>query len=337
VEAIATQSLIVEITTGQNRTRERIAMAEGQRGFTIGRSVSADVTLDDEYVAALHARIEVMADGRLVVSDLGSVNGIVVGGTKHQRADGVALQDGRLQVGRTRLHIRVPHEILAPEKPEVNGGGSRRYASVWLAGVGASAILAQMAYGTWLVAPTDPAAVFASKAAATVMLVVAWTGIWALLTRIMLGQWRWMEHMGILLAVVAAVTVASDMVTVAWFSLSLPMVRTSLTFIPLALVVSVLLYLHVRYASTISVWRAVLAVGATVAVILIAGIWYVERDSVRDVSSVTGLPNRMFPERMRLTSAKPLDELLQGASALRAVADRKREALPPGEQADDDE
>lgn len=329
MEAIATQTLIVESAGGHWRMRDRVILDAGKRSFSIGRSVNADVTLDDDYVAALHVRIDVLPDGRMLASDLGSVNGIVIEGTRHERAEGLPLAGGRLQIGRTRLRIRSANETLAPEKLLTRGTPLSRISPVWLVGGAAVVEVAQTAYATWLVAPTDPAIAFAGSVLRALIFVAAWAGGWALLSRIIVGQWRWVGHLAIALIVAVVYQGVSDAVDVGWFALSLPLLRSSLLWVPIAVILGVLFYLHIRLASTISVQRAALMVGATISVISAGTVWYVERSLARDVNAVTGLPARLYPDTWRLTASQPLDRFMRRMDDLRGLADRKREALSP--------
>lgn len=63
----------------------------------LGRSLDADIRLEDEGVSRLHAQMNRDSDGHVSISDLGSTNGTYVNGTKIKDFD---LNDGdRIQVG----------------------------------------------------------------------------------------------------------------------------------------------------------------------------------------------------------------------------------------------
>ena len=72
-----------------------------QDGVTrIGRSITADVELEDMTVSRRHALI-VRGEGRAVLLDDGSRNGVRLNGTRVRRAE---LSDGdTIQLGRTQL------------------------------------------------------------------------------------------------------------------------------------------------------------------------------------------------------------------------------------------
>lgn len=75
-------------------------------GFTIGRGSDADLRINDPGISRKHAEIQVHADGRMRVVDLGSTNGIVVNGNRVREAD---VEDGtRIEIGSTRMLVHAP-------------------------------------------------------------------------------------------------------------------------------------------------------------------------------------------------------------------------------------
>jgi hypothetical protein len=79
----------------------------------LGRGYDNDFILDDDYVAARHARIELDEAGRLVLRDLGSRNGIVHKGRRLPEV--VLLGDTVVRIGHTSLRVRAAGFPVAPE------------------------------------------------------------------------------------------------------------------------------------------------------------------------------------------------------------------------------
>jgi predicted component of type VI protein secretion system len=154
---MSVERVVVEWLDGHGRVqwRERLALGEGRRSFTIGRSVEADVTLDDPHAAGLHAAVEIADGGRLLASDLGSVNGLIVCGKRWRDARGLELADNMLQIGRTRLRLRTTHERLGPERPYELPASALARGPGWIAAVAGLACVLQLLYATWLTAPRD--------------------------------------------------------------------------------------------------------------------------------------------------------------------------------------
>ncbi|MCS0591754.1 FHA domain-containing protein [Massilia norwichensis] len=79
----------------------------------LGRGYDNDFIIDDDYVAASHARIEMDAAGRLVLRDQGSRNGIIHRG---KRLPEVVLSgDTVVRIGHTSLRVRAASFPVAPE------------------------------------------------------------------------------------------------------------------------------------------------------------------------------------------------------------------------------
>jgi hypothetical protein len=79
----------------------------------IGRGYDNDLILDDDYVAASHAVIDMDAAGRLLLRDLGSRNGIVHRGRR--RPELVLSGDTVVRIGHTSLRVRAASFPVAPE------------------------------------------------------------------------------------------------------------------------------------------------------------------------------------------------------------------------------
>lgn len=86
------------------RDREEVHVLALEEGWSrIGRSISADIRLDDPTVSRRHALIVKTPDGRMRVLDDRSLNGVFVNG---ERVEWSRLEDGaEIAVGRYRLHL----------------------------------------------------------------------------------------------------------------------------------------------------------------------------------------------------------------------------------------
>jgi hypothetical protein len=218
------ETLLVEGLDGRGRAQwcQRFTLGEGRRTLTIGRSIHADVTLDDPYAAALHASLEIGPDGEILANDLGSMNGLIVRGKRYRNAGVVTLADNILQVGRTRLRIRTGQELLEPERPDDLRPASLLRHPAWLAGFAALAGSAQLIYAKWLTAPRDLAEGIVTSLGVAILTICAWVAVWALLSRVMQGEWRWPRHAAICLGVVASLVAVVGLVDLGWFVFALP-------------------------------------------------------------------------------------------------------------------
>ena len=81
---------------------------------TMGRATRADFIVDAPLVSRCHCRLQLTADGRLEVEDLGSTNGTFVNGRRVERA---SLAPGdTLRIGRAELTVE--RAVPLPEATE---------------------------------------------------------------------------------------------------------------------------------------------------------------------------------------------------------------------------
>jgi pSer/pThr/pTyr-binding forkhead associated (FHA) protein len=334
-------SVLIEIldSHGRVQTRERIALSGEQRTFTIGRSVTADVTLDDAHAAALHASVEITPQGTILVSDLGSVNGVVVAGKRHRDTGNtgdskhLAIADGMLQIGRTRLRVRTVHESLAPEKPDQLRPSTILRDPAWIAGAGALVGGVQLAYSGWLGAPRDLATIIVTTLISGVLAAGAWVAFWALLTRVMQGEWRWLRHAAIFLGVAAVFVAIDGVLELGWFVFSFPQWSTRAAWVG-AVAFGCALYLHLMHASNLSARRAALLACIVPALSGGTGQWVQARYQMRDVNHIA-TSVRLYPPSLRLRAAGTAEDYFRDAAALRDTADRMRKAIRADDEDDE--
>jgi pSer/pThr/pTyr-binding forkhead associated (FHA) protein len=96
---------------GKSGNKLRVVEPSDRRGqtydlgdeLTLGRATGCQVTIDDNYVSQLHARV-FRREGQLYIEDLGSTNGTYLNRKKVTAPIAVRRGD-RLQVGRTVLEL----------------------------------------------------------------------------------------------------------------------------------------------------------------------------------------------------------------------------------------
>lgn len=322
-------TLMVEVLDHHDRvlSRERIDTDSHPAPVTIGRSVDADVVLDDPFVAPLHATVSLGPDGVPRISDLQSQNGLLIDGRRNHGVQDLPLPRGLVQLGRTRLRVRSGAQPLPPERIDRRAATDIR---PWHAVAGAAACAAIALYLVWLDIPRD----FAPAAAMALVLgglgSSGWIALWALLSRVMAGEWRWMTHAAIGFGAAALLFVLRLAADVGSFSLgvSLPsLVEVVLSVFCVALA----LYLHITHASSLRRRTAALcalliplAVGGT-------GYWVKTRSEAMDVNHIAEEPS-LYPPALRLRPAGSLEAFFADAAALQPEAEAGRRKV----DADDD-
>jgi len=318
--------VLVEILDSHGRVslRERLTLSQERPRFTVGRSVSAEITLDDPHVAAMHAEIELSPEGKLTVSDLDTLNGVTLAGKRLRGAKNAEIADGLLQVGRTRLRIRTSRETLAAEKPDQLRPASILRDPAWLAGIAGLAGVLQLIYGEWLNAPRDLLTVVVTALISGVVGSGVWISFWALLSRMLRGEWRWLRHAAIFLGMAAVFFAINGVLELLWFMFSLPQ-WTHRTAWLAALAFGCLLYLHLVNASNIAPKRA--AIAACIVPILSGGTvqWVQQRQTMQNVNYI-GTSLRVYPPALRLSGASSVDAYFTRAAQLRETANEKMKA-----------
>jgi pSer/pThr/pTyr-binding forkhead associated (FHA) protein len=337
----AVDNVVVETLDSHGRVaaRERIALGTEGGSFTIGRSAAAQVIIDDAHAAPLHARVEVAPDGAMRVTDLGSLNGVIAGGARHAGAEALPLTDGQLQIGRTRLRLRTTRETLAAEKrdsagvPSINRLSARAVLRMLLAG--AAVCLGYIGYSVWLEAPRDIAPLFVGGLFSSLTALALWGAIWALLSRVLQGEWRWLTHLAIPLSLGAALLVLDFGFDLAWFTLDLRLPRLYEIGL-LLLALAALLFLHLTHATSIQRRRAGAIAVLLPALVMGTTQWVQARSQTRNVN-YTGEAPKILPPALRLRQGMAVDEFFSQGKQLKEEADKRRKALPYNDAGDDDD
>ncbi|HTJ97291.1 MAG TPA: FHA domain-containing protein [Rhodocyclaceae bacterium] len=305
--------------------RDRITLDESKPSFSIGRSIRADVMLDDPHVAALHAQVTV-THNEVHVTDLGSQNGITVAGKHLHAASNVLLPDNCLAIGRSRLRIRLPHETLAPELADrAELGRITPQMAPRIAAVGLIVCMAFIIYSVWLEAPRDPLLPMVVGLLSSLLVVGVWKAVWSLITRVMQNEWRWLSHAAVFLGVMAGLYALDAVLEVVWFSLGLPLAEWRELIL---MVLAGMLVMYGHLAITASIRPATAALVAVLLPLLVAvpATWMSERSHSKDVNFIAE-PDPMFPAALRLRASSSLDDFFAQAAKLKDASDQRRKAL----------
>jgi FHA domain len=191
-------ALILEVL-GTRGSRVRARLRIDALPVRIGRGLDNDLILDDPYIDAQHARITRDAAGELLVEDLGSLNGVMLGRGTERVARVVASPGTELRMGRTVLRFRDPMEPVPPAVRDTEHAA--RGAPSWATkswGQVALCVVTIAAFGAsgWLGSFDRSAAPDTFTMAVGVGLVgVVWSGIWSVVGRIGVQRFRFLNHL----------------------------------------------------------------------------------------------------------------------------------------------
>ena len=89
--------------------------------FRIGRAYTNELIVDDPHVSPVHAELARDESGALVLRDLGSLNGIVGGGTRQRRPAFEVHGDDVFHLGRALLRFRGSDHAVPGAIPHTGG------------------------------------------------------------------------------------------------------------------------------------------------------------------------------------------------------------------------
>lgn len=315
--------------------RQRVVLDAGRQAFTIGRSVAADVMIDDPHAAPVHVEVSVSPDGALTVTDRGSINGIFIDGERHRNARDMAIPADLLQVGRTHLRIHTAHQPLPAERSD-HGFDHRATGSALTAAIaGGIGCLGIICYFAWVSAARDTAMQIVIGLASGTVVAAVWISFWSLLSRIIRGEPRWLMHSAIAFCVTAVGLVVDWTFDIARFSFALP--QWSMRGVSLLMITfAVALYLHLTQVWTLR--RKTGAAFAAILPLLLFGTvsWVQDRSEARNVNFI-GVREKVFPPALKLRDGIPVERYFGDAVALREEADTRRREIPADDNGDADE
>lgn len=185
--------------------------------LTLGRALDNDVVVDDPHVAPRHLRLDAAPGGGVQLTVLDSDNGVLLGRRRLARGAGEALPAGgaELQIGSTRLRLRLPGEALAPELP------MPKRPALPLVSAALLALLLLAAH--WL--SLDPGAdttAWLPVVAGMPVAVAGWCATWALLSKLFQHRFDFVGHLRIALPWLLAIELAGALLPLAGATLAAP-------------------------------------------------------------------------------------------------------------------
>jgi hypothetical protein len=298
--------------------------------LSIGRGYGNDVLIDDPYVAPAHLRIRRDVDGSLVAEDLGTVNGSFVDRAK-EPFDRVVLDgEQRLRIGHTYLRIR---DAAHPVVPERTVQPQRRLLPI-AAGLGALIIGIEV-LTVWLNETAEPKLqryLLTPLVVALVLLV--WTAIWSVLSRIFAGQARLERNLLIALGGALAYSLWNEIVWLYSFAFASRALVAS-GGVAFWLILAVICFLHLR---SIGSARPLVKAGA---VLLLAGAGLgtqaLTASDTPGSSPYQAHPRRLLPPAFRIAAPVERDDFAAELTKLKPLLDKERAAEPAQEPTAEDD
>lgn len=331
----------VEVLDRHQRVQQRLRVT--QWPVVVGRGYDCDLVLDDPHLAPRHVEFSLADDGGVMARDLGSLNGLRRTGARAGSGSGSGTDSGRdrgeaaavgwplkageaVEAGLTRLRVVSAATPVAPERPL----DAKMRIPMWAPVVLVLGLAALQAFDTWFSTLENYNAVSAASGVVVLVLgLLAWAGVWSLLTRLVQGTSRFVQHLAWASGFVLVSRVAPWLIETLAFAMDWSWLVTSQRLAGVAWVALGLLG-HLRIAlGPLSVRTR-----SVVAGLALVGLGLVVADSWQSQHRIW--PNTfmttMRPSAWRLAGERSLDDFYQAARSQQAQVDALRKIDGEGDE-----
>lgn len=312
-----------------SRHRDVVARHRLNDSLLVGRGYDNDVILDDPYVAPRHLRIFRDDAGDWIAEDLGSANGLFADHGKQRQSHIALADDGVIRIGQTYLRLRRSSHVVAAERVLQHAGRTLLIALA-IGGI----TLALTALTLWLSETAEPKlGRYLVPLLTLPLLVLGWTGIWAILTKIFSGHARFERHL--LIAVVAVlgswlIETGGDFLV---FAGSWPAIGTY-DYVAVWLLSATAIFLHLWVIGPSHLRLK----GGLVAALMVVGIAIQSVNLFDSRDRPNRQETRLLPPVLRLTPVQTNTAFFADVERLKAQLDQDRQrAADDSDDSDDDE
>jgi hypothetical protein len=292
----------------------------------IGRGYDNDVIVDDPYVAARHLRVFRDEAGQLVAEDTGSVNGTFVDGGRSRLTRIIVDGTKTIRIGQTYLRIREIGHAVEPERVAWPDRGMLPM----LGGAALGAVtLGIYMLKVWLTQTGEPrVSTYLTPSLTIIATVLAWAGLWALLSRIFSGQSRFLRNLLIVLAGAFALSLYNELAQILAFAWTWP-AASSYQYVVIWSILAVMCFFHLREVGPARLWLKG-AIVTTVLVTVIAAQTLQQSEAFSD-SGRQNTTRLLMPPSFRAVPLRDENALFGGIADLKAKLDRDRNPARPVE------
>lgn len=303
-------------------SRQRI-LAESA---TVGRGYDNDIVIEDTYVAPAHLRVAFDADGALWLEDLDTQNGTF---DLIRRANIKRLlvgDEASVRIGHTGLRIRRASFEVAPALSM-----AAPYAPWSAIGYGQAALImmvmfiAAVTLATWLAQTSEfKLAAYLPGGVIFPLVVLAWAGIWTLLTRLVTARGQFFRHVSIAFAFMLAlfaVDLSTDFANYAFAWVALQKWVPLLVWVMLG----ILCFAHIRAITPKHSRLVGVIVGALVIVAI--GV-HVSLRAESDRNQPQRISAKLMPPFLLMKTPVASDTFFKDALALKPKLEEERKKEP---------
>mgnify|MGYP003145309218 CR=1 FL=1 len=297
--------------------------------ITIGRAYDNDIILDDPHTAAHHAQIELNQLDELIITDLGSHNGITLTNTRENFfvVDG----DKVYRLGHTRLRIRTADYQVAAEVTDLT---NHQWEGLLPALTGLVLLLITGLTSTWLADLNQGTlSKYLLELVSVFGFAIGWSGVWALFGKLFTGHARFGRHLFIASAGLAFLELWEHVSGLLAYALSWEFL-TLFNSHPLIVICATVLYFHMRTAGNKRPGRLKLILIALV--LLGSTITMTKKYQASNHLSDELYMSHIYPPSVRLSRDHSLEEFMADMQSLKKQVDDERKEKPEKENPEKD-
>jgi len=261
--------IVAEVLEKSGRVHERFRATRFP--VTLGRGYGNDIILDDDFVSAEHARIELDEEGKPTLVDLNSENGSYQLPALEKISRVQLGADTLIRLGHTLIRLRTPDHAVS--KTRHDSLGVNRI-SRWLAnGPGAAIALSVVVVLTLIDSYQSSAQVIRPEqlllhALPVVLAIPVWAGVWALASRGFAHHTFYLAHLAIASLGVMGFFVLDTVAEYYAFAFGAELSADLIFEGAAGLVAAAMLYGHLRFATLLTP-RAIATASVLVATSLV--------------------------------------------------------------------
>lgn len=299
---------------------------------TIGRSLAADLVIDDPHLAPEHLRIARDESGQVRVEVLDTANGIRQKRQDYRRGEQFEWQPGQpLALGRLHFALRLADQPLAPEQP------LPRFAwSSLLVTLGLIFVLLGLELAALSLQAAEPSA-FARQLPAGALAIVGslllWGGLWALATKIFSGRLQFWRHVRVAAGGFIASRVIGTLAHLAAFAFSWEnLARFDSLLLVLVGSATVFLHLAIIAPQRRGLLAGLLAGALLLGIPAVLGTQWLQNKRLSGNLYLSSL----FPPAWRIAPTVPVSQFLQEAQSLKQKLDERVQDKEDEDRAEDE-
>ncbi len=286
--------------------------------LAVGRDYHNDVVLDDPCIAPAHLQIQQDDSGQYQLHSLGTLNGVRLNQQRKTVQDTPLSADDVVRIGQTAFRIRPVDYVVAPEQPLAAPAWIWRWQGMVL---GCLVLFSQRVLGQWLnYTREDMYNDIWLSIIEEIPLLLLWIGMWVIGSKIQTRSSHWQKHTVVAALGGALLLFLSDISGYINFALNVSAAEIILGNIVQPLVLSGVLYLHLRQVSRLARRRL-----AVIVVLLIGGmfsVFYI-KDQLSNENNLAYMSytRTIGPPDILLTHGQSPDEFIAAARRLKPQVD----------------